>query len=243
MHQLPNEDLTASVSSAKRAPLGLRDALVEFNLARVHLGDSPQTAWDRHGPSVDAIEREAHLERVMRRIHDALPDAEQLLIHRFFLTAVHRGAVRNESFAPHVMASPERQAARQSEYDELTHEIDDMVDHVAAASPALDRRAARLLAAAFLWSMAWWCHARRDVIDFVDSPVDAPDAVLTLGRRANAGDAISNRIYFEATESEVAYRRHLSDGLAGNNSVRRTASPPQLPSMRFGLPPDVESHM
>ena len=193
--------------------LTLREALNEYDALRVHECEQPAVPWQfaRHVCVLNVEERERALHEKMCRIYNAFSDAEQRMIQHFFLTAVHRGSVLSERFAINIVASRERQAATQSEYDDLTEELDDIVEAVAKHATRAAPERAHLLAAAFLWSMAWWVHARKDVAALRDVQGSRAEAVAALGRSATPFDAVGSKVYQEAADAEIEYQGYLSE--------------------------------
>ncbi len=190
--QLRSEDRTKSV-------------LVDFNRMRrtVDVADISE---------VELMQAEPAMKAQMQRLHDALDEGVQLLVYRFFLTAIHRNSVVADRFAPTVVASPERQAAIWADFDDITDELVEITDEVASSARPLLGKHADPLAADLLWSMSWWIHARRDVRSFepptetsTETPTETRGALLrSLGRAPDRRDQVSHRIYEHALDAFIA---------------------------------------
>jgi hypothetical protein len=146
----------------------------------------------------------------MRAMHDLLSESEQLAVYRFYLTAVHRNSVMTTRFHPTILSSPERSAAVEAEYDEISRQLEDLVADVAAFGLDGDSVTAQLHAADFLWAVSWWVHARRDVLMFDFDRLQDPVVSLLLGRAPSSQERVSKDLYEHAVAAELEYRGHAS---------------------------------
>jgi len=157
---------------------------------------------------VAVLKHEPEVCNDINRIHDELSEPTQLEVYRFFLTAVHRNSVIATRFDPSIMSSPERTAAMEAEFDDITHQMSEIINDVALHSFNIDRKSAQLLAADLLWTLSWWVHARQDVLTFTFDSTEDPTLLLLLGRQPDVGERVSRDIYHQATIAELEYRAY-----------------------------------
>lgn len=207
----PDEWPSDDPEAQSKPPHPLTTALLAFDACRSEAAQETGFVVQPLRVSEPAVmRREPHVHDEITRIHDALPESEQLRIYRFYLTAVHRNSVEGSRFEPHVLSSLGRSAATEAEFDDITHEIDELVGEVATHSLDVDATAARLFAADFLWVTAWWVHARQDVVSFVFDSTQDPFVRLLLGRGPDHTERIGRDIYRNAAAAELEYRNHVT---------------------------------
>jgi len=105
-----------------------------------------------------------------------------------------------------VERGPEGRRETVSGRDLARAEVHVIVAHVSADCLLLDIESRQLLAADFLWAMAWWQHLRSMATSFRFDPAEDPMTQLLLGRRPEATDALCLHTYEDARDAELAYR-------------------------------------
>lgn len=188
----------------------MHQALTAFDACRNQVAQTMQSLklnYTKPASETLVIEHEGFIDRKMSAIHEALSEGEQLRLYRFYLTAVHRNSVIATRFDPQVMSSPERSAAMETEFDEITQELNELINDVVPKS-GLNEAKQRLLAADYMWVMTWWIHARRDVISFIFDPVEDPAVALMLGRVPDQSERVGRDLFHQAAIAELEYSGH-----------------------------------
>ena len=189
---------------------GLSGALFSYDQLRSELADQSANEWRPRRARDEVISaRELAMLAELNGIHDAMSDVDQLRLYRFFLVAVHHNSLQMHRFDAQIIAYPERVAAIERELDDVSADLAQLITETAEFSALIDLSEARLQAATFLWTSAWWLHSRPDVEDFKFPSGDDVLSSLLLGREPNSDEPVTDQMYRSAMKAEHEYRKML----------------------------------
>ena len=193
-----HEDITTERSDHS-SPDSLSAALLAFDACRSQSVQSTGfTVIPRRVYEHEVIAQEPIVKAEILRIHDALSEAEQLRIYRFYLTAMCLHSLDSKS----------------AEYGEITSQLEAIVDDVAKQSLDSVPTSASLFAANFLWTFSWWVHARQDVMSFEFIPTQDAHVVLLQGRVPSRSEHLAFEMYSHAADAERKYHRHMDQSIS-----------------------------
>lgn len=227
---LPILRKNADVQSGEHGADLLSTAVDSFDAWRSNLLHE-RAESGRRPSEPDVIDAEWDVAGRLARLHASMSEHDQLLVYRFFLTAVHLQSVR--SLDRHPMS--ERHGG---ESEEISRQLDALVDDVVAglgredASVRTSRRLSRAKAGCFLWTFVWWTHAREDVSTFMFDRSEDESVLYLLGRVPDRADRIAWEVYRSAAVAESLYADVLSapdEMVSSYGSVVRSRSSAQAP--------------
>lgn len=214
-----------------RKGLSAFDSLVDHTASRLDIG----TDSHRFSPKVVA-DMEAKTAEAVSTIHDGLPEGIQLLVYRFYLTAVHRSSIVATRFEPPVLASPERSSAVEQQFEAVGRQLDEIIEELAVKAFESVTPEAVSLSATFLWTAVWWVHARQDVLLYgIDRYQDA-ETLAMLGRPPDNDERLVREIYDQAVTALLTRRNRRRENSANNTeAITDVRSDEERKSGRSGL--------